>query len=42
MARLPGSVHGVVVQITIAAPASSGTDGFTNGNFTNTVSEVCS
>ena len=40
MARLPGSVQGVVVQITTEAPASAPCAGEVTGNFTHTVSEV--
>ncbi|CEG09335.1 hypothetical protein BN961_02760 [Afipia felis] len=39
MARLPGSVHGVVVQITTEALARRPNAAFT-GNFTHTVSEM--
>src|SRR3546814_7064548 len=42
MARLPGRVQGVVVQITMLAPASAASDAFTTGNLVNTVDEVCS
>ncbi len=40
MARLPGIVHGVVVQITMLASASTPCAGDVTGNFTHTVSEV--
>ena len=40
MARLPGSVHGVVVQINTLALASAPCAGEVTGNFTHTVSEV--
>ncbi len=40
MARLPGRVHGVVVQITTQALASVPCDGEVTGNFTHTVSDV--
>src|SRR6218665_923347 len=41
IARLPGIVHGVVVQMTTYAPASScGPD--CSGNLTQTVSDLCS
>ena len=42
MARLPGSVQGVVVQMTTEASSSSGTAGAETGNFTQTVVEVWS
>ena len=42
MARLPGMVQGVVVQITTEAPASTGTEGFTTGKATKIVVEVWS
>src|SRR5882724_157885 len=41
-ARLPGMVQGVVVQMTMLVPSSSLTGDLTTGNFTQTVSEVCS
>ena len=40
MARLPGRVQGVVVQITTLAPASSGRDGLITGKRTLTVVET--
>ena len=40
MARLPGSVQGVVVQITTLAVASTPNAGDVTGNFTHTVSLV--
>jgi hypothetical protein len=42
MARLPGSVHGVVVQMTTLALTSSPTVLSRTGNFTHTVSLVWS
>ena len=42
MARLPGMVQGVVVQITILAPSSSGLTAFTTGKRTQMVVEVWS
>jgi guanyl-specific ribonuclease Sa len=40
MARLPGMVQGVVVQITTEAPFNSGTEGVTTGNRTHMVVDV--
>ena len=42
MARFPGNVHGVVVQMTTLASSRDGSDGTATGNRTHTVVEVWS